>query len=109
MDTSYGSDGQTIESYVAGGLGGQNIFVVSELNTIVITTAIVPNFLPYPSQGEDSHKIYENVIANIDPDFDSSSITSPTDGNSAGLSFQMTWVELGLLFLIFPLLKKKQR
>ncbi|MHA2031063.1 MAG: hypothetical protein ACW99Q_16920, partial [Candidatus Kariarchaeaceae archaeon] len=63
------NDGADIPVYFAHGLGGQYVTVVPSLDTIVVVTSIVPDFVPYSGQVQDMENIVKNVIQNINPEY----------------------------------------
>lgn len=62
-----GFNNQIVDTYRASGLGGQNICIAPQLNTVIVVTSTVPGFLPYPNQGGDMHEIMDHIISKLNP------------------------------------------
>lgn len=91
---------ETYTSYLAGGLGGQSVMVIPEIDTIVVATAEVINFIPLPDQGGKMADIVHNVILNIDPD------VFPSNGATRKVSIETSFITAFVAFLYLNKRKK---
>ncbi|MCE7737154.1 MAG: serine hydrolase [Candidatus Heimdallarchaeota archaeon] len=83
-----------VHTYSARGLGGQNIYIVPELDTVIVTTASGNIFGTYPNQYEIIDSILQSIFRNINPDVVSiaDSDDSPLNINTVSLAFLMLLV-----------------